>query len=203
MTSAANQAELEAEHSRPIYFLHLDLAVEALYACTGVRTYQFDGQDWLGIGEIQGISDLAEAADIAARNITITVSSVDANITEPLQSRTNYKGRAVAIYRGYLDANGDLVDDPEPRWMGRMDVGSMVWDDEYTAQMVCEPLTARLLRSNISRYSDEDHQLRHSGDKFFEFLPQIENLDVVWGGGRVSPSRGDISIPREGISIPK
>jgi len=57
----------------------------------------------------------------------------------------------------------------------------------------CEPLAARLLRPNVSRYSDQDHQMRHPGDKFFEFLAQMENKDVTWGGQRVSPgSRVDV-----------
>lgn len=188
--SALNQAALESEHTARIYFLFLDLTGDPLYACTGNRTYTFDGDDYLGIGEISGISDIAEAADAAARPITITLSGVDSWITEPILSRTNYKGRSAVVYRGLLDENEDLIDDPYILWSGRMDVGSMMYDETYQAQMVCEPLAARLLRANISRYSDEDHQLRHSGDKFYEFLPQMENKDVTWGGETVRPASG-------------
>lgn len=189
--SASNQAALEAEHASRIHFLFLDFAIEPFYACTGVRTYTTLGQDWLGIGEISGISDIAEGADAAARPVTITASGVDSWITEPVLSRTNYKGRSAIVYRGQLDANRDLIDDPWPIWTGRMDVGSMQWDEEvYLANIVCEPLAARLLRANVSRYSDQDHQIRHPGDKFFEFLAQMEKKDVVWGGQRVAPSRG-------------
>lgn len=186
--SASNTAQLESEHSGRIYFIHLNLAVEPFYACTGTRSYTWGGQTWLGIGEIAGISEIAEASDAAARQLTISLSGVDAAITEPVLSRTNYKGRAAAIYRGLIDAEQDLVDDPFPAWQGRMDVGSMVWEDTYIAQMVCEPLASRLLRANISRYSDEDHQLRHAGDKFYEFLPQMEKKDVTWGGREISPN---------------
>ncbi len=197
--SAANQAALEAEHSSRIYFIHLDLAVDPFYACTGVRTYNWSSQDWLGIGEIQGISDIAEAADAAARPVTITATGVDSYFTEPVLSRTNYKGRAAVIYRGLLDANLDLVDDPFAIWRGRMDVGSVIRAEEANvAQMVCEPLAARLLRPNVSRYSDQDHQLRHSGDKFFEYLPQLEKKDVTWGGERVSPPAGGGVGPNPG-----
>lgn len=191
--SAANQAALEAEHSSRIYFVFLDFAVDPIYACTGVRTYTFDSQDWLGIGEISGISDIAHAADIAARQLTITASGVDAWITEPILSRTNYKGRSAVIYRGFLDSAGDLVDDPEAIWRGRMDVGSMVYADAWMAQLVCEPLAARLLRPNLSRYSDEDHQIRHPGDKIHEFLPQNEKKEVTWGGQRISPAAGPVA----------
>ena len=190
--SALNQAALESEHSSRIYFLFLDLAIDPFRACTGVRTYTTLGFDWLGIGEIAGISDIADAADIAARQVTISASGVDPWITEPVLSRTNYKGRAAVIYRGMLDAENNLIDDPWIIWQGRMDVGSMVWEDNYTAQIVCEPLAARLLRPNISRYSDEDHQIRHPGDKFFEFLPQMEKKDANWGGQRIAPATSGV-----------
>lgn len=188
--SAANLAELNAVHSRRIYFIFLDLTGTPFYACSGTKTYPFGGNDYLGIGEIAGISDVADAADIAARPITLTLSGVDAAITQPILSRTNYKGRDAIIYRGLLDANEDLVDDPFIIWQGRMDVGSMFYDETYAAQMVCEPLSASLLRPNISRYSDEDHQTRHAGDRFYEFLPQMEKKDVTWGAQRVSPLTG-------------
>ena len=188
--SALNKAAAESEHSGRIYFLFLDLAGDPFYACTGTRTYSFDSQSWLGIGEIAGISDIADAADVAARPVTITLSGVDAWITEPVLSRVNYKGRSAVIYRGWLDSEEVLIDDPDIIWSGRMDVGSMMLDEGTAmAQMTCEPLAARLLRPNISRYSDEDHQLRHPGDKFFEFLPQMEKKDVTWGGARVGITR--------------
>lgn len=188
--SALNQAELESEHSAPIYFIFLDFAIEPFYACSGVRTYTWGGEDWLGLGEISGISDIANATDIAARPITLTMTGVDSYITEPVLSRTNYKNQSAVIYQGFLDSDGDLVDDPEIIWRGRMDVGSMAWDETYMAQMICEPLTSRLLRPNLSRYSDQDHQVRYPGDKFYEFLAQMEQKDVTWGGRRISPSTG-------------
>ena len=186
--SAANQAALEAEHSNRVDFIFLDLAGDPLYACTGTRSYTVLGQDWLAIGEISGISDIATGADAAARPITITASGVDPWIVEPVESRVNYQGRAAIIYRGQTDADGELVDDPYVQWSGRMDVGSMVRSgDTYISQITCEPLSARLLRPNLSRYSDQDHQLRHVGDKFFEFLAEMEKKDVTWGGLTVSP----------------
>lgn len=190
MTSALNKAALEATHARRIYFLFLDLASEPLRACTGARTYTTLSNDWLGIGEIQGISDLAEAADLSARPVTLTLSAADSFITEPFLSRTNYKNRSAVIYRGTLDADGDLIDTPDRLWTGRMDVGSVVRGDENIAQITCEPLSARAMRVNISRYSDQDHQLRHSGDRFYEFLAQMEKKDVTWGGQRIAPRGG-------------
>lgn len=192
--SATNQTALAGEHIREVYFVYLDILNATFRACTGAKTLAFGGNNYLGIGEIAGISDIADAADIAARPITLVLSGIDSWIAEPLLSRTNYKGRDAFIYKGFLDANHDLLADPDVIWSGRMDVGSMVYGDTYTAKMVCEPDAARLLRQNMSRYSDEDHTLRHPTDSFFEFLAQMEKKDVTWGGTRVSPAGGgDIS----------
>ncbi len=190
MVSALNKAELESAHSRRIYFIYLNFAVSPFYACTGDRDYVWNSITWNGVGDISGISDIADAADSAARPVTITLTGVDAYVTDPIQSRTNYKGRAAMIYRGFLDSNDDLVDTPETRFSGLMDVGTMIRDENYVAQIVCEPIAARYLRAHISRYSDEDHQLRNPGDKFYEFQPQMEAKDVTWGGKRISPAAG-------------
>jgi hypothetical protein len=195
--SALNKAALESEHSRRIYFLFLDILPDPLYACSGTRNFNTLGEDWLGIGEIQGISDAAEAADLAARPLTVALSGVDSFIVEPFASRTNYKNRKAALYRGLLDASGELVDAPYPLWRGRMDVANITKGESNFVALTCEPLAARLLRPNISRYSDQDHQTRWPGDKYYEFLPQMEKKDVVWGGQRVSPGglRGPVSPP--------
>lgn len=197
--STTNKAALESNSATDIYFLFLDLAGDPWRACTGTRTYPALGEDWLGIGEIGGIGDLAEASDVAARPITLSLSGVDPFIVEPVLSRTNYKGRVVRVYRGFLDDDGDLVDDPFAVWTGRMDVGTVTLDSGVAiAQMQCEPLAARLLRPNISRYSDQDHQLRWPGDRFFEYLPQMAQKDVVWGGVRIGGGGGGDFYRRPG-----
>lgn len=184
--SALNKAALEASGAKDIHFLFLDFATDPMYACTGTRTYTWGGNDWLGIGEISGISDIAHASDIAARPLTLTASGVDSFIVQPALSRTNYKHRQVAIYRGFLDTDENLIDDPYTVWKGRMDVGSFAADKGSAfVQMRCEPLAADLLRANVSRYSDQDHQQRWPGDRFFEYLPQMADKDVVWGRDRV------------------
>ncbi len=197
--SATNKTELESVHSRPIQFVFHDFSVSPFRACTGVRDYVWGGYTWYGVGDIQGISAIADMADIAARPVTTTLTGVDSYVVDPVQSRTNYKNRSTVLYEGFLDSDFDLVDDPDVIWAGRMDVGSMLRDDTYTAQIVSEPLAARLLRPNISRYSDEDHQLRYSGDKFYEFLPQMEKKDVTWGGQRVAPSIASAGSPPVGF----
>ena len=179
---------LNSASAKDIYFLFLDFAGDPFRATSGSRNYSWGGQTWLGIGEIGGISDVAEAADVAARPLTVTLSGTDTFITQPALSRTNYKGRKATLYRGFLNEDETLIGDPIAVWNGRMDVASAVWDEgEATVQIRSEPLAARLLRKNISRYSDQDHQLRWPGDKFYEYLTQMASKDVVWGGQRVSP----------------
>lgn len=194
--SASNLAALQADHSARIYFIFLDLANDPFYACTGTKPYSFNAQTWLGIGEINGIGDVAHASDAAARQLVLTLSGVDAYITEPLLNRSNYKGRKAEIYRGLLDENEDLIDDPWIIWDGRMDVGSVTLEQgTAVARMTCEPSAARLLRPNVSRYADEDHKLRHGTDDFFNLLPEMIKKDVLWGGARVIPGTAGGSTP--------
>lgn len=188
--SQLNAAELLKPHSSRIYFISIDLAITPFHACTGTKDYTVFGDDFLGLGEIQNLGDLVSAADVAARPLVLTMSGVDPWITEPLLSRVNYKNRSVKIWRGFLDENEDLVDDPDLRWKGRADVGSVTLEDgTAVATLTCEPAAAMLLRANVSRYANEDHQMRYPGDKFFEYLAQMEGKEVLWGGVRVDPGQ--------------
>jgi len=180
---------LEAESAKDIYFIFLDFANEPLRACTGTRTYNWGEYSWLGIGEIAGISEVADSADIAARPLNFALAGTDSFITAPALSRTNYKGRQAVVYRGFLNPDESLVDEPYAVWSGTMDVGTATYDNnEAGIEIQCEPLASRFLRPNISRYSDQDHQLRWPGDKFYEYLPQMAEKDVIWGGQRAGPS---------------
>lgn len=212
--SAANIAALEATHSRRIYFIYLNLAVDPFYGCTGTRTYTWTSgitspePAWLGLGDIGGIGDIMTGADVAARPIEITLSGVDAYITTPALNRVNYKNREASIWRGLLDENEDLIDTPHKVWTGTMDVASVIHDESGSvARMTCEPAAAKLLRPNVSRYANEDHQQRWPGDEFFEYLAQMEKKDVLWGGVRVIPGVGGGGIfsgqPGLGISTNK
>jgi len=189
--SALNAAELIKVHSARIYFLSVALSGTPFYACTGTKTYVFGDNDYLGIGEIASLGEFADASDGTARQLTLSLSGVDAAITEPLLSRVNYKNAAVNIYRGFLDTNEDMIDDPDVVWSGRADVGSVAqYEGAAVATLTCEPDAARLLRANVSRYADEDHQLRWPADVFFQELAEMERKDVLWGGMRVSPTTG-------------
>lgn len=195
--STLNKNALESNSATDIYFIFLDFAGDPWRACTGNRTYTTLGEDWLGIGEIGGIGEVAEASDVAARPLNITLSGTDSFIVQPAMSRTNYKGRTARLYRGFLDDDHDLIDAPFPVWSGRMDVASASWDTgSALVQIQCEPLSARLLRPNISRYSDQDHKLRWPTDKFYEYLAQMESKDVMWGGQRIAPFRGTFETNR-------
>jgi hypothetical protein len=181
--SPTNKLALEAEHTARVYFIYLDLANDPLRACTGTRTYTTLGYDWLGIGEIGGLGNIVEAVDVSARPMSFGLSGVDPWIVEPLLSRVNYKNRDAKIYMGILLPDDELLDEPDLVWSGRMDVGSVTYDKNLAAcLLVCEPDSARLLRNNVSRYSNADHQLYYPGDKFYEFITEISQKDLTWGG---------------------
>lgn len=193
----SNLTEQQAEHAREIFFLFLDFLPEAFYACTGTSDYDWGGETWFGLGEIGAFSEFAEASDTTARPLTVSLTASDATIATVVNNRTNYKNRAARVYRGYLNADYELVADPDPIWVGRMDVGSMVESDsEVVVQFSCEPLAARLIRPRLSRMSIEDHQLRWPTDRFFEFQPALQSLEVRWGGQAVRPG------PIPGIDVP-
>jgi hypothetical protein len=180
--SSAAATHYAGEHVSERVFVYIDFDSGAVRLHDGWGDITWDSQTWSGIGDFGGISGVQESPDGGARTVTLRISGVDtANVVSALD-RTDYKGRTVEIYVGVCDADGDLLDDPDLMWRGSADVASVTMDKNTAEiELQCENELADLVEPNLSRFSDEDHQLRYPGDLFFEHMPQMIDRNVKWG----------------------
>ena len=184
--SANNLTATAAAHIRPIVFVKFEFDGGAEYAHNAVGNYTTLGQTWSGVGAIGDIGPLEEGLDLSPYGVTMQLNALDAELlnivnTEPLFNRR------VTIYIGYLDENGALVADPQERWSGFMDFPSIRLGFENGIALQCESDLRFFDRANGSMFTDEHQQRLFSGDKFFEFLPQMIDAQIVWGtDGRVA-----------------
>jgi hypothetical protein len=180
---AASAAAFIQPNVRIITFVMLEFAAETVYVHNGIGTYTWGGFDWLGVGSLGSVSTLEEGSEVSPYSITLTLSALDATLSGQALNE-DYFMRPVTVYVGALSADDELLNDPLPMWSGFMDVMSITAGQEGSSgdQIVvtCESELAAFDRSANLRYTNQTQQRLYPSDRFFEFMPRIENLKIKW-----------------------
>lgn len=159
-------------------------------------TTETDPLQFLGVGELGSIDSVEENVEIIARQVTMTLSGLDARLLTPALTE-QYQNRPVTIYLGFVNADtGRLIASPEVLWEGRINQQTVTLaKGEASLSMTCEHRLRREPR--IARYTNADQQAAYAGDRFFDLVPTIEGYvgkwgqrDVGFGGGRPGPGPG-------------
>ena len=70
----------------------------------GLRTYTYDGENYIGLGHLMGVSQSTSELKSTSGEITITLSGIpNTSLYEILNSR--FKGSSVQVFRAYYDPN--------------------------------------------------------------------------------------------------
>jgi hypothetical protein len=172
---------LAASMVRPAFFVEAWFTSGPIHVWTGYGSVSWNGQTWLGVGTLGSISTIEEGSDIQARGITLEMSGIDVNLLEGILSEFQV-GLPVRVWLGLFDSTMALIPDPLLSFAGRMDQPTLdVGGETASISINCE---SRLIDMNVAcdrRYTDEDQQLDHPGDRGFEFVNSIQEITVTWG----------------------
>lgn len=194
VTSALN-TELNATELEPFFLIDLGFDSGALYFWTGNRTLSWNSNDYLGGGNLIGISSVTETSDLRAAGINLTLSGFPSALLSIALSET-YQGRSVKIRFGAF-SSGAVVADPYIVFDGRMDVMSI--DEAGEGASISLSAESRLIdleRPRVRRYTPEDQKIIDPNDTGLDYVPVIQDASIHWG--RPSPSTGTGT----GISFP-
>jgi hypothetical protein len=182
-------AEITAAQLRPIVLVHLAFDSDPLFVWDGLGTLTWDGDDYLGIGDLMAFSSVEETAEIRAAGLQMSLSGIPSALLSVALSEA-YQGRAAYVYLGALDAAGAIVADPVLVFSGRMDV--MTIDergDTSTITMSVENKLVDLERPRLRRYTPEDQAIDWPAgvgspdterDAFFDQVAALQNREIIW-----------------------
>jgi len=186
--SATNLAEINAAHLHEVLLVKLAFDTP-VYAHSGIGTITYDSNDYTGVGHFGAISAPTESEHLRPTSLTLSLSGVDSGlITNALNSGTY--GDVVTIYLGYRTDDGTLVDDPFVMWKGTLDYSSIKHGAENVVSLTLQHDLAILNEADGSRFTDEDQQVRYSGDVGFQYVTDVAGVKLLWGGRPVSGSGG-------------
>ena len=183
--------QIQANTVRPVVFYEGEYGdvgspdvVDVFYLrlWTGVGNIDWNGNTWTGAGTLMNISQLGEASTVGALSFTVSLTGMPSAIIS-LALQSIRQGRAGKLWLGAFDSAGALVADPYLIQQGRLDLAFI--DDEGTDCSVSVQYESRLvdlLRPRNRRYTTEDQKLDHPSDQGFDFVPQLQEMNLIWGG---------------------
>lgn len=177
--------QLSSTQTRPFY------AVEFLYSTplriwTGYEEFTILGQTYLGLGNLVTISQVQESADTKANGMTISASGLNTDILSTALTQTQ-QGVIVNVYFGVLTTTSNaqaIVDTPYEIFSGFVDTVSINEQGDTSAiSFNIESKLISLERPLDLRYTDQDQKHFFPNDKGLEFVNDIQDKVIVWGGG--------------------
>ena len=180
--------QLSSSQTRPFYAVEFNYATP-LRVWTGYGEFSIFSQDYLGLGNLISIGQVQESADTKASGINITLSGLDTNILSSAFNETQ-QGVIVHLYFGVLTITDNalaIVDTPYQIFSGTVDTVSIAEDGQTsTIAYTIESKLISLEKALDFRYTDQDQKFFFPNDKGLEFVDDVQNKSIDWGGGDTS-----------------
>lgn len=143
---------------------------------TGYGDRTIGSSSYTGTGNLLNISGLEEANDLSAKSATISMSGIPSSLVALALSEP-YQRRACKIYFGTVDTST-----PIEAFNGLMN--TMRIEDSGESSIITLSVDSKLVRLEKAsgwRYTEANHQLRHTGDTFFNYVADLQDREIVWG----------------------
>lgn len=183
-------AQVDAPVVRPFLALRIELP-DPVYVWTGSGTLIFDDADgntrsWLGAGGVGAIDTIGESTDGSATGVRATLLNVPSEFREDIADQA-VRGVTFELYAGALNQTYQQVDASALIWKGRLDDYKITdAGDTITVEVVGESRAIDQRRPSIKRFTDEYQQRKYAGDKFFEYVPRMTEVPILWAAAEAS-----------------
>ena len=162
----------------PVVLVELDFASGPFRAWTGLGQLTWAGKVFEGVGSIGAVGEVEETVELRAVRLTLALSPVPQEVVDIALAERTFRLRPARLWGALLDAEGAFVADPFPLWAGLMDTMEVVDGAEPRVALTCESRLVDLERAEVRRYTDADQQAEYPGDRFFEFVPALQEAEI-------------------------
>lgn len=194
---------------RPFLAVRIELP-DRVNAWTGRGSLVFNDADghsrtWIGAGDVAAIDTIGESTDGSATGIKVALNAIPSEFRDDIADQA-VRGVTFEVYVGALNEAFQVVEAVQLIWKGRLDTYT-VTDAGATlsVEITGESRGIDQRRPAIKRFTDEYQQRQHPGDKFFEYVPRMTEIPVLWadaelGGGSGVPVGDGSGLSRLGSS---
>jgi len=162
----------------PVVLVELDFASGPFRAWTGLGQLNWAGKAFEGVGSIGAVGEVEETVELRAVRLTLALSPVPQEVIDIALAERSFRLRPARLWGALLDAEGAFVADPFPLWAGLMDTMEVTDGAEPRVALTCESRLVDLERAEVRRYTDADQQAEYPGDRFFEYVPALQEAEI-------------------------
>ena len=184
ITTAFNNA-ITSQVVRPFLAVELEFSTGTLRFWNGygdiTMTAGGSSNTFTGLGDLMGVSAVSESDQVEAIGASLSLTGIKSSLISSALS-ANYTNRNASIFLGLFDTNKSVIADVYTLFKGKMDI--MKIDEGAESATIVLNLENRLIaldRPKERRYTHEDQQLSFSGDLGFEFVPDLQDKEIIWG----------------------
>ena len=184
ITSAFNTA-ITSKVVRPIIGIELEFSDGTLRMWNGygdlTMTAGGSSKVFTGAGDMLGLTEVEESSTLSMSGVTLSLAGIKSSLISTALSAL-YTNRNGAIYLGLFDASKNIVADVYTLFKGKMDVLN-IQEGSETAVITLK-LESRLItfeKSANRMYTFEDQKIDFPNDLGFEFIPDLQDKEIIWG----------------------
>ena len=170
---------------RPLLAVELEFSTGTLRFWNGygdlTMTAGGSSNTFTGLGDLMGVSAIAESDQIEAIGASLSLTGIKSSFISTALSG-NYTNRNASIFLGVFDTSKSVIADVYTLFKGKMDI--MKIDEGSESATITLNLENRLIaldRPLNRRFTHEDQQERFSGDLGLEFVPDLQDKEIIWG----------------------
>ena len=139
--TSPQDAALQAGQVPGVIFVQINFNTP-LYVCNLPYAFTWNGQTWLGVGNLGSIEPIREQAQLEAIGVSLTISGVPSDMISTALSE-QYQGKQCQIWYCPLDDNTQLISTPVRIFFNDQDQQARFPGDmglQYVAEMVNKSL---------------------------------------------------------------
>jgi hypothetical protein len=145
--------------------------------------WEYDGYTWRG--GIGGAIEAVKEAGATIGGLKMSLSGISPERIAQVQL-ADYRFAPVVMYVLSLNPDTYAFEGSAVEWSGQID--TMTWDlskqsdgrFQASVTVMAEHEGQRLKRSKVRRFTNDDHQARFPGDRFYELIPGTAQFSFVW-----------------------
>lgn len=175
------QAAIDAGQLAALLFVEMDFPSGFVRVNNSPVTYQWNGHEWLGLGDLGSIDPINEGASLEARGLAFRLSGVPTtNIYNALGQKS--RGRACRVRVALLDpVTYAVLPDPPLMFKGKMDTMPIKLGSTATITVNVESALVDWGRPRVRRFNHEDQHIDYPADMFFDHLTSVVDKEFRWG----------------------
>jgi hypothetical protein len=170
---------LQGPHVPGICFVRLDFN-QVMRLCNLPYNFEWNGEEWIGLGNLGDIGEISEAADLEAKGVTLTLSGIPPEVIA-MAIGEYYQGKRAQIWYAPLDDDYQLIGTPVRIFFGRIDTMDTEVGETASITLNAESRLVDWARPRSSRYNHEDQIAKYPDDLGFQYVAELVEKELVWG----------------------